>query len=998
MFSKANVSLDAVQPARVERTFLTDALESDPNWRALSRVRAIFDDAPVMYVITRNQDQVPHIADCNSLFLQTLGYNRADVIDQPLARFYTHESQAKLLDFGGYQRALQGDFTTEERQLVTRDGRVIETLLRAVPETNAAGEVIGTVAMYLDITERQQVQRSLRRSEEHLRLALTAARVGTFERDLKSNKMVCSENIHELFGLPPGGLGDTMEAFLERVHPEDRQQVEAAMSMAIHNGLAYNSEYRILWPNGECRWLVGQGQLILDAAGQPTRLAGTVMDVTERKRDQETLSRRLEFERLVTAISSRLAKLGSEEIEHGIARSLQEVGEFAEVDRVFLFLLSPDGEFQYCTNEWCAPGIPSKIRELQVIRTADFPWFAEQIRRPAVIEIPRVSAMPAQAAPEQGVYEREGVRSLLVVPMTTSKELVGYLGLVSVQRTHEWPEELVMLLKIVGEIIANARVRQRASRLEQAKNAAEAASQAKSQFLANMSHEIRTPMSAIIGIARLLLKAELGESARQYAEIISSSAESLLRLIDEILDFSKIEAGKFLLELADFDFRDMLEQVTALLAPRAEAQGIAFALTLAPELPARLHGDAARLRQVLLNLAGNAIKFTLRGRVEIRAEVQAQTQEGCQVTVTVLDTGIGIAPEAAGQLFRPFTQADSSTNRKFGGTGLGLTISKRLVELMGGQVGFNSTPGRGSQFWFTVPLLHAASAVKIAAELAARPRVPGSGEGHLQRLLLVEDNPINRTVALCQLKALGYQADAVNNGREALAILMKHDYDLILMDCQMPELDGYETTQRIRHGDAKLRQIPIIALTANAMPGDRQRCLEAGMDDYLAKPITEEDLADTLERWLGQHVRAEPIASPEKAAAESPQRAEADLATPHLPLLNSEQIASLLQLGREIGVDVLSEAAALFNHEAPRLLGELRQALAAADFPAVKQLAHTLKGSSGQLGAQQFSHLCFELEQQAAARSAADRCSLLVDQLADLLPKIAAELAALKSP
>jgi signal transduction histidine kinase/CheY-like chemotaxis protein/ligand-binding sensor domain-containing protein len=377
--------------------------------------------------------------------------------------------------------------------------------------------------------------------------------------------------------------------------------------------------------------------------------------------------------------------------------------------------------------------------------------------------------------------------------------------------------------------------------------AAEQASRAKSEFLANMSHEIRTPMGAIIGLAQLLRKTDALEEAKGYAELVSSSAEGLLGVIDEILDFSKIEAGKLTLERVDFSLREVLGGIAELLAPRAEAKGLELTLAVGDRVPDRLKGDPVRLRQVLLNLVGNAVKFTPRGRVDVEVEPERCDGEEVGVRFRVRDTGIGIAPEARQRLFEPFTQADSSTSRRFGGTGLGLAICRRLVDLMGGEIRVASRSGEGSTFEFTACFTAGDPAAEPAPAPAAPPR-----EKRRARILVAEDNPVNQLVVLRHLAHLGYRAEAVGNGHEVLRALAEERYDLVLMDCQMPELDGYEATRRLRLREVDGERLPVIAVTAHAFKGDRERCLESGMDDYVAKPFKVEELAAILARWLGE--------------------------------------------------------------------------------------------------------------------------------------------------
>jgi PAS domain S-box-containing protein len=1013
------------------------------------RLRAFIEQSPMTVYINRLDEARSNVYTSPQLEAR-LGYTHGELgQDEDLLFKLVHpEDRDRIIAEHARTRQTREPFRVEYR-MITRDGRVRWFLDEARVVVDHDGGPGYHYGYLLDITDRKELEEAVRVSQEryrqlveHVPLAIYVDRL-----DEVSSNIYTSPQIERMLGTAAERWQTDRDLFVKLLHPDDRERVLAEHHRTHETGEPLRTEYRLIVDGGRVVWIRDEAVVVTDDAGKPLFLQGFLLDITERTATEQALR----------ASEAELSR------QKAYYQELHELSPVAIVtldleDRVTSWNPTAEQLFGYpraeavgrALDDLLLPteGLLQEGREVR--RQADEEGLAHRIAR--------------RARKDRGLVDVE----ILMVPLVVDGECTGYLVLY-----HDITE------------------------IQRAREEAEAATHAKSSFLATMSHEIRTPMNAVIGMGGLLLDTELTPEQRGFAEVIRTSGEALLRIIDDVLDFSKIEAEKLELEEQPVDVRECVESALDLVAVRAGDKGIGLGCLLEQDVPPAILSDPTRLRQALGNLLSNAVKFTEAGEVVLAVAAEKSRDDWWTVRFSVRDTGIGIPAARMHRLFDSFSQVDASTTRRYGGTGLGLAISRRLAELMGGRLWAQSEEGKGSTFHFEIlareaPAQRAAQgeprligkrllvvdesattrealrrqalswgmvveAVELPSEALVRIRrgdpfdaavvgmqnaremggpslareirryrseralplllltsigrqgeargaprhfcahltkpvkasqlyeallrvfaaaqVPESTPGEADqrrrpdtaalRLLVAEDNELNQRLALAVLGKLGYRADVVQNGREALSALERQTYDVVLMDVQMPELDGLEATRRIRARFGAGEGPTIIAMTANAMQGDREECLAAGMDAHLPKPIRVDELAGAL-------ARCRPIAERRDVPWIQAEGA--------IDVAAIENLASSLG-GRE-GWEAVEDLIEAFLEDAPRGIAALRDAVQRGDAAAVRRLAHSLRSNGATFGAQAFAEVCRELE-ALGRQDELDGAQALVERVAE---------------
>ena len=789
-------------------------------------------------------------------------------LNEPFARKY-EQSVADIVG-GNVFDLFSADVAKQRRQWVedvvrTRagisftdelEGRFYEHHL--YPVIDAGGEVRRIAISASDVTERKRGEAALKEVGDRLNLALQSAGAGAWDWDIPSNTAFWDQRMFDIYQRRPDSGEHLFEMWMRCLHPDDAGRALREVEDALARQPLFDSEYRILWPDGEVRTIKASAIVARDGDGRPLRMTGMNWDITTLRRAEQGLR---ESQNLLNAVSS----LQSEFILTANARRIS--------DRALMEILRATGSQYGFYDELIDDDGPPRLQALAISNNAwddssrrfydehapggfSFTNFDGLFAAAVAAAAPVIANDPAAHPSFRGLPPgHPPLDAFMGVPLFQGDTVVGCLGLAN--RPGGYDEEILHFIEPLttacAQFIAGYRVererRQAVEALLASKLEAERANTAKSMFLAMMSHEIRTPITSVLGMADLLQRTPLSEEQLGYVRTLGSSTKTLLTILNDILDISKLEAGKIEVETAVFQLHDVLRDTVELGRGGASDKGLAIDLAIAETVPRTVSGDSTRLRQVLFNLLNNAIKFTESGFVRVRASLRRRDGDTALVLTEVEDSGIGIDDDQLGKLFVAFSQADQSTTRRFGGTGLGLAITKRLVELMGGEIGVDSRSGEGARFWFTLPFT-------VVADGAAEPSPP-AGEapavrgGRPLRILVAEDNQINQKLIQSMLRKFGHHVDAADNGRMALEMVISGEYDAVLMDMQMPEMDGEEATRAIRALPGPKRRMPVIALTADVMVEHRDRYSEAGVDALVAKPIDWGDLSSALERLTG---------------------------------------------------------------------------------------------------------------------------------------------------
>jgi len=789
-----------------------------------------------------------------------------------------------------------------------------------------------------------------------LELALRSGSGALWHYDAASDEALWSGGLVALAGQEPVPRRGGVEVLFDLMAPEEALRFDERFREVIAGGAhRFELEATLRHVDGHDVPVRCKGAIDRDDDGRALRAAGTVADLTLAKQEQERAARRLRFEALLVEISARF--LGPESFDDALEHALADLGEVYGASRVDI--LEIDGATLSNTHEWCAPGVAPMRQDTQGIALEAIASSVAKLARGETLAVGDVDALPDERSLEREVLQRQGVRSLISLPLLIGGELHGAIGLEHTERTHAWSQEDLGLLRSAAELIAGAIARARTeAELVAAREAAEAASEAKTWLLSTISHELRTPMNGVLGMADLVLDEELTGRQRRRLETVRSSAQGLLAQLDDLLDVARMEGGTLELRPQPTDVRAVLDDVVALARVDAERRGLALSATVAPGVPGLLEVDEARLRQIVANLTGNAVKFTEAGFVAVEAAPGA-AGEGLRLRVS--DSGVGIPEAAREEVFQPFVRVEDLASRRAGGTGLGLSIVRELVELMGGRIVLADRRGGGTVVTVDLPL--------PAAEGAGGEAPPRPVATHGLRVLVADDDPVNREVLSGHLAEFGCRVRTVNDGAEAVEVVAREPVDVVLMDCYMPNLDGFAAARAIRELPEVRPDLPVLAITADASGHNLAACHDAGMDDVIVKPVGRSGLLSAI----GASLRHEGAATP-TAPGGGPDAAEAGATGSGVddgePVLDLTPLEGLRH--RQSGHGSLAARLTdLFLEQAPRYVEQLDTAARDGDAESFHVAAHTLKSNAATLGLRRLRELA-ALAEAEAKRAGAD--------------------------
>ncbi|MCC7597330.1 PAS domain S-box protein [Janthinobacterium sp. FW305-129] len=915
-----------------------------------SRMRSMLEAAPEAMLVADVEGKV-HYA--NQIGARCFGYPLAELTGMSLEQLVPESTASHSVGDPQGRHSLPGRVMMARR----RDGTHFPAKVSLSP-LRMAGQVFSIVSLR-DMTQRQRAEEALHASSERYRLIVQTAAEGIWMTDANGKTTFVNPKMAHMLGYTVQEmLGRPLLDFMDR-----DSQLLMQRRLASHGNAASQPDqvdFRFFRKDQSSLWGLLSSTSIQSDNGEPGGTLAMITDITERRQASIALSN--SSQRMASVFGAVTNGLVVQDSHGHILESN------AAAER--MLAASPAGN-----SLWQA------IRE-------DGSAF-DQRSHPVHITLSTGEAMRDVL---MGVQQPDGSLSWLSVNTEAIRDEYGKVGMVVASLTDiTYHKRSESALRELNEHLEE-RVAQRTEQLDQAKQVAEEASLAKGQFLANMSHEIRTPMNGVIGMAYLALKTDLEPRQRDYLEKIRFAGEHLLGIIDDILDISKIEAGKLEIERVNFSFDHVVQTLMTVVAPRAAGKNLELLFEIDPQLPAVLVGDPLRLGQVLINYANNAIKFSEQGSITVKVRKVVADARHCLVRFEVCDHGIGLSQDEMSKLFQSFQQADTSTTREYGGTGLGLAICKQLAQLMGGDVGVDSRPGAGSTFWFTANLgisdqaapamldsmVQTAAAMRASADAALVMRTLKHA-----RILLVEDNTFNQQVALELLEEAGASVCLANNGEEALDLLRQTQFDCVLMDVQMPLMDGLQATRHIR-ADPQLAHLRVLAMTATATSEDRVRCLDAGMDDFISKPIQPAMMYQTIASWL-----------PARDTPPPPARSRAAPAF-KTTLAGDPQVIDLSILAKLLGYnpEKVRKFAFKFLQTTQDGFGDIDAALARGDVHQVRELGHRIKSSARTVGALGLAELCHNLETLAPGEPAdeAERARRIVARLWPLLEQITEQI------